>query len=172
MNFNIRAIWQIWHWRLFLVHQGKCAFDKKFRSHYFFWIIPLRTYKISQYKLPKQLVNATSLKLHSIILWNLVASKDIICRYAYWLEILISWFFQELCSIELLSLLSVQYVGACGMWACSLRFFHCLYNILVIMSDMASSLHDALPICGKTLISYNLYNFVGCSSTNIHIHPG
>jgi hypothetical protein len=90
----------------------------------------------SQYKLPKQLVNATSLKLQNIILWNLVASKDIICKCAYWLEILISWFFQELCSIELVSLLSVQYVGACGMWACSLRFFHCLYNILVIMADM------------------------------------
>jgi hypothetical protein len=89
------------------------------------------------YKLPKQLVNATSLKLQNIILWNLEASKDIICRFAYWLEILISSFFQELCSIELLSLLSVQYVDACGMWACSLRFFHCLYNMLVIMADMA-----------------------------------
>jgi hypothetical protein len=86
-----------------------------------------------QYKLPKQLVNATSLKLQNIILWNLVASKDIICKCAYWLEILISWFLQELCSIERLSLLSVQYVGACGIWACSLRFFHCATKFHKIM---------------------------------------
>jgi hypothetical protein len=99
----------------------------------------------SQYKLPKQLVNATSLKLQNIILWNLVASKDIICKCAYWLDILISWFFQELCFIELLSLLSVQYVGTCGMWACSLRFFHCIYNILVIMADMATCIFNIKP---------------------------
>ena len=107
----------------------------------FLWIMPLRTYKfrIINYR------NATSLKLQNIILWNLVASNDIICRCAYWLEILISWIFQELCSIELLSLLGIQYVGACGIWACSLRFFHCLYNILwqTMLFSISSQVSDS-----------------------------
>jgi hypothetical protein len=49
----------------------------------------------------KQIVSATLLKLLNIISWNLVDSKDTICSYAYYQEILIARILWELCSFEL-----------------------------------------------------------------------
>ena len=59
---------------------------------------PFWTYKLGQNErhYSTQFVSATPLKPHNRISWNFVVMKDIMCRCAYPLEILIQFFFSEL----------------------------------------------------------------------------
>ena len=74
---------------------------RKFWSPEFYGSYAPLNLKISRNILLKQIVRATPLKLLYRISWNSVGSKGIICRCAYYQEILIAWIVWELCLFEL-----------------------------------------------------------------------
>ena len=91
------------------VHVCRCAYQQEIIIYYDRGVPPLWTY------LPKytteQFVIATPLKPHNRISWNFVDNKDILCRCAYWQEIMIQVFSRSY-FICLVTMLGMGYTSA------------------------------------------------------------